>query len=335
MLKGLMVGVSGNVIKDFGFPLYDNNGGYGGGSFSGGEECDCNFQHLAGFCGGDFLDDSIVESLTFSGLFSCLVLFGDFEKSVLMLYIAKTKNMLLKGRWCSCLVQLNKQARPVCDGYSQQSSSTKASYSESMDVKGSSWFQTSSPVSVLDSHISSSGANRIPINPNLSFQGKRCRTNRRRASTLNSPFTLPFVSSTFSTSQRFYFPVGSKSESVSHLSQKPTKKRLKKKNLKLLSGFSESNNSSSQQLVIRKCGHCEVTETPQWRKGPMGSKTLCNACGVRYRSGRLFPEYRPAGSPTFIASLHSNSHKKVVEMRRKSQFTGDSNNIRVVVKKWL
>ncbi|KAK5773493.1 GATA transcription factor 11 -like protein [Gossypium arboreum] len=276
-------GVSGNVIKDFGFPLYDNNGGYGGGSFSGGEECDCNFQHLAGFCGGDFLDDSIVESLTFS-----------------------------------------------CDGYSQQSSSTKASYSESMDVKGSSWFQTSSPVSVLDSHISSSGANRIPINPNLSFQGKRCRTNRRRASTLNSPFTLPFVSSTFSTSQRFYFPVGSKSESVSHLSQKPTKKRLKKKNLKLLSGFSESNNSSSQQLVIRKCGHCEVTETPQWRKGPMGPKTLCNACGVRYRSGRLFPEYRPAGSPTFIASLHSNSHKKVVEMRRKSQFTGDSNTIRVV-----
>ncbi|KAL1128724.1 hypothetical protein V6Z11_A13G268000, partial [Gossypium hirsutum] len=273
--------INGNVIKDFAFPLYDNNGGYGGGGFSGGEEWDCNFQHLAGFCGGDFLDDIIVESLTFS-----------------------------------------------CDGYSQQSSSTKASYSESMDVKGSSWFQTSSPVSVLDSHISSSGANRIPINPNLSFQGKRCRTNRRRASTLNSPFTLPFVSSTFSTSQRFYFPVGSKSESVSHLSQKPTKKRLKKKNLKLLSGFSESNNSS-QQLVIRKCGHCEVTETPQWRKGPMGSKTLCNACGVRYRSGRLFPEYRPAGSPTFIASLHSNSHKKVVEMRRKSQFTGDSNNIRV------
>ncbi|MBA0844472.1 hypothetical protein Goarm_001568, partial [Gossypium armourianum] len=200
----------------------------------------------------------------------------------------------------------------VCDGYSQQSSSTKASYSESTDVKGSSWFQTSSPASVLDSRSSSSGANRIPINPNLSFLGKRCRTNRRRASTLNSPFTLPLVFSTFSTSQ------------------KPTRKRQKKKNLKLLSGSSESNNSSSQQLVIRKCAHCEVMETPQWREGPIGPKTLCNACGVRYRSDRLFPEYRPAGSPTFIPSLHSNSHKKVVEMRRKSQFAGDSNNIRVV-----
>lgn len=50
----------------------------------------------------------------------------------------------------------------------------------------------------------------------------------------------------------------------------------------------------------------------------MGPKTLCNACGVRYKSGRLFPEYRPAASPTFIPSVHSNSHKKVLEMRTKS-----------------
>ncbi|TQD83483.1 hypothetical protein C1H46_030953 [Malus baccata] len=49
----------------------------------------------------------------------------------------------------------------------------------------------------------------------------------------------------------------------------------------------------------------------------MGPKTLCNACGVRYKSGRLFPEYRPAASPTFVPALHSNSHKKVIEMRNK------------------
>ncbi|KAJ9559017.1 hypothetical protein OSB04_013631 [Centaurea solstitialis] len=68
---------------------------------------------------------------------------------------------------------------------------------------------------------------------------------------------------------------------------------------------------------IKKCSHCEITKTPQWREGPMGPKTLCNACGVRYRSGRLFPEYRPAASPTFIPSVHSNSHRKVIEMRQK------------------
>ncbi|KAH7691476.1 Zinc finger NHR/GATA-type protein [Dioscorea alata] len=73
-----------------------------------------------------------------------------------------------------------------------------------------------------------------------------------------------------------------------------------------------------QCSVVRKCMHCGIQKTPQWRAGPMGPKTLCNACGVRYKSGRLFPEYRPAASPTFIPSLHSNSHKKVVEMRLKS-----------------
>lgn len=71
----------------------------------------------------------------------------------------------------------------------------------------------------------------------------------------------------------------------------------------------------------RKCMHCGIQKTPQWRAGPMGPKTLCNACGVRYKSGRLFPEYRPAASPTFVAAIHSNSHKKVVEMRNKSGST--------------
>lgn len=67
----------------------------------------------------------------------------------------------------------------------------------------------------------------------------------------------------------------------------------------------------------RRCSHCLVQKTPQWRTGPLGSKTLCNACGVRYKSGRLLPEYRPAGSPTFVSHIHSNSHRKVLEMRRK------------------
>ncbi|XP_030453226.1 GATA transcription factor 12-like [Syzygium oleosum] len=70
-----------------------------------------------------------------------------------------------------------------------------------------------------------------------------------------------------------------------------------------------------QQGTGRRCTHCLSQRTPQWRAGPMGPKTLCNACGVRYKSGRLLPEYRPAKSPTFVSYLHSNSHKKVLEMR--------------------
>ncbi|XP_058740088.1 GATA transcription factor 4-like [Vicia villosa] len=75
------------------------------------------------------------------------------------------------------------------------------------------------------------------------------------------------------------------------------------------------NNGQNPVLPTRRCTHCLSQRTPQWRAGPLGPKTLCNACGVRYKSGRLLPEYRPAKSPTFVSYLHSNSHKKVMEMR--------------------
>ncbi|KAK7283527.1 hypothetical protein RIF29_13097 [Crotalaria pallida] len=75
----------------------------------------------------------------------------------------------------------------------------------------------------------------------------------------------------------------------------------------------------SEVQLQRRCSHCQVQKTPQWRTGPLGPKTLCNACGVRYKSGRLFSEYRPACSPTFSSDIHSNSHRKVLEMRRKKE----------------
>ncbi|XP_014502491.1 GATA transcription factor 7 [Vigna radiata var. radiata] len=74
--------------------------------------------------------------------------------------------------------------------------------------------------------------------------------------------------------------------------------------------------------VQRRCSHCQVQKTPQWRTGPLGAKTLCNACGVRYKSGRLFSEYRPACSPTFCSDIHSNSHRKVLEIRKKKGVSG-------------
>ena len=30
------------------------------------------------------------------------------------------------------------------------------------------------------------------------------------------------------------------------------------------------------------CTECGTNESPEWRKGPTGAKTLCNACGLRY-----------------------------------------------------
>lgn len=33
------------------------------------------------------------------------------------------------------------------------------------------------------------------------------------------------------------------------------------------------------ELVCHECG---TTESPEWRKGPAGPKSLCNACGLRF-----------------------------------------------------
>ncbi|XP_071930321.1 GATA transcription factor 8-like [Coffea arabica] len=193
-------------------------------------------------------------------------------------------------------------------------------------------FQTSSPVSVLESSSSSSssscsGGKTIPLSPN--HRGpQRARSKRPRPATFNPRPAIQLISppASFSEAPHLFLAPGVSSESENFAESEFVRKfpkpaggeHKKKKKIKLTVplGPMEINQNSASQAV-RKCMHCEITKTPQWRAGPMGPKTLCNACGVRYKSGRLFPEYRPAASPTFVPSLHSNSHKKVLEMRGK------------------
>ncbi|CAL4911400.1 unnamed protein product [Urochloa decumbens] len=67
----------------------------------------------------------------------------------------------------------------------------------------------------------------------------------------------------------------------------------------------------------RQCVHCGSKTTSQWRReGHDRRRTLCNACGVRHRQGRLLPEYRPKTSPTFDKKTHASLHSKVLKLRR-------------------
>ncbi|GMP69006.1 hypothetical protein CsSME_00028410 [Camellia sinensis var. sinensis] len=189
-------------------------------------------------------------------------------------------------------------------------------------------FQTSSPVSVLESSSSSSSCSRTKttqLSP-TKHGPQRARSKRPRPATFNPRPAIQLISPTSSVTENLQlYPVRvTSSESENFAESHPVKKipkaapmehkKRKKIKLSLPLGPVEMNQNPTSQAV-RKCMHCEITKTPQWRAGPMGPKTLCNACGVRYKSGRLFPEYRPAASPTFVPSLHSNSHKKVIEMR--------------------
>ncbi|XP_056163148.1 GATA transcription factor 8-like isoform X1 [Syzygium oleosum] len=190
-------------------------------------------------------------------------------------------------------------------------------------------FQTSSPVSVLDSSSSCTDEKTAPRSPEAITLARcgRARSKRPRPATFNPrPPVVQLISPTSSVGENLQL-----FDSESHVESRPMIKiprqvnpeqKKKKKKIKFtLSTASAAAADASQNLApaqaVRKCMHCEITKTPQWRAGPMGPKTLCNACGVRYKSGRLFPEYRPAASPTFVPALHSNSHKKVLEMRTK------------------
>ncbi|XP_031101667.1 GATA transcription factor 12-like [Ipomoea triloba] len=112
------------------------------------------------------------------------------------------------------------------------------------------------------------------------------------------------------------------SSSESDIALNHPRKRMKatmKKKESSASGGAGAAAALSNNSEGRRCLHCDTDKTPQWRTGPMGPKTLCNACGVRYKSGRLVPEYRPASSPTFVLAKHSNSHRKVLEIRRQKE----------------
>ncbi|KAL3838328.1 hypothetical protein ACJIZ3_022919 [Penstemon smallii] len=195
-------------------------------------------------------------------------------------------------------------------------------------------FQSSSPVSVLESSSSSSSscpiAKTMPLSP--THRGpQRARSKRPRPATFNPRAAIQLISPSSSfieTPQPFFVPPRFSSESENFAESPPMKKipklageeQKKKKKIKVkfpIEPQVETQQNPTSAQAVRKCLHCEITKTPQWRAGPMGPKTLCNACGVRYKSGRLFPEYRPAASPTFVPSVHSNSHKKVVQMRAK------------------
>eukprot|EP00029_Vermamoeba_vermiformis_P013308 TRINITY_DN821_c0_g1_i1.p1 TRINITY_DN821_c0_g1~~TRINITY_DN821_c0_g1_i1.p1 ORF type:complete len:537 (-),score=92.00 TRINITY_DN821_c0_g1_i1:40-1650(-) len=44
--------------------------------------------------------------------------------------------------------------------------------------------------------------------------------------------------------------------------------------------------SGKNQNKMKRCDMCGTTVTPQWRRGPNGSGTLCNSCGVKWSIGR-------------------------------------------------
>lgn len=202
------------------------------------------------------------------------------------------------------------------------------------EEKNSDKFRSSSPTSVLvqnsdksRSLVQNSDKSRSPsptsvlernsrkfsfFSPEITVPGK-ARSKRTRAPVCN--WASRIISPASSDGLLEHSPISFSSDSGYFFTELVESEPLKKI-IKINQGGKKKGHDTMQ---VRKCSHCGIQKTPQWRAGPKGPKTLCNACGVRYKSGRLLPEYRPAASPTFSAVKHSNSHRKVLEMRRQRE----------------
>ncbi|KAL6006871.1 hypothetical protein ACLOJK_032367 [Asimina triloba] len=53
-----------------------------------------------------------------------------------------------------------------------------------------------------------------------------------------------------------------------------------------LSGKADVGISGEGRTIQKVCADCKTSKTPLWRSGPAGPKSLCNACGIRYRKRR-------------------------------------------------
>jgi len=49
-------------------------------------------------------------------------------------------------------------------------------------------------------------------------------------------------------------------------------------------------NTSSISSLSKQCLYCGRNQTPMWRRGPAGNQTLCNACGLQWKYGKILQD---------------------------------------------
>ncbi|KAI4381155.1 hypothetical protein MLD38_007261 [Melastoma candidum] len=83
--------------------------------------------------------------------------------------------------------------------------------------------------------------------------------------------------------------------------------------------------SGNDSLIVRRCTNCDTTSTPLWRNGPRGPKSLCNACGIRFKKEEKRAAATTAGSgagghpPPSMAPNAFRSHSSWVHAQAASQ----------------
>ncbi|KAI8142859.1 hypothetical protein BJV82DRAFT_669502 [Fennellomyces sp. T-0311] len=92
----------------------------------------------------------------------------------------------------------------------------------------------------------------------------------------------------------------------------------------------------------QRCHSCHTTETPEWRRGPDGARTLCNACGLHYskllRKGSLTIQSQGFLLESTDRSKSSNGaaqhpriiHYPIIQVQAKPKNDASSNRVKFV-----
>ncbi|PAN30884.1 hypothetical protein PAHAL_5G346000 [Panicum hallii] len=83
----------------------------------------------------------------------------------------------------------------------------------------------------------------------------------------------------------------------------------------------------------RSCVECRATTTPMWRSGPTGPRSLCNACGIRYRKKRRQELGLDHKQQQQQRSQHNG--EATTEVKDSSSSSSGSSNLQAVQKRRL
>ncbi|KAF3793307.1 putative GATA transcription factor 22 [Nymphaea thermarum] len=94
-----------------------------------------------------------------------------------------------------------------------------------------------------------------------------------------------------------------------------------------------SRECNSYNHPIRTCVDCNTTKTPLWRSGPLGPKSLCNACGIRHHKARRARAASAAAAAAAAAAqtgenCYSSPVKSKLKKEKRSEQTKSATNFK-------